>query len=65
MAAKRAVAERGKVICFRCRQSACECLAPVPCLRPHGEVAWAIAWLGGACAAGTALGALLALLFGG
>jgi hypothetical protein len=57
--------DRAKIICFRCRRSACGCLEPVPRLRPRNEVAWAIAWLGGACAAGTALGAALALLLGG
>jgi len=55
-----------KIICFRCRRSNCGCV-------PSGEwevvgrstVAWAAAWLGGACVAGTAVGAVLALIFGG
>ena len=58
-----------KVICFTCRQSSCACVARLNReaeIRSHagsGEVAWVFAWLGGACALGTALGAVLALLF--
>ena len=58
-----------RVICFKCRSASCACVSQwndLPegwRLTPHhSELAWALAWLGGACAAGTALGAALALL---
>lgn len=58
-----------KIICFACRQSTCACVAdlnrPLPDVPPRGEVGRAFAWLGGACVAGSALGAALALLLGG
>ena len=63
-----------KVICFTCRETRCACVAAlndpesnsgVVDLRPRSQVARALAWLGGACVAGTALGAAVALLLGG
>jgi hypothetical protein len=56
--------EPANVICFHCRKPDCACLKPTPELRPRHELIWALAWLGGACAAGTALGAALAFLVG-
>ena len=55
-----------KIICFACRRSDCGCRsgAAVDETSPRAEVAWAVAWLGGACMAGTGLGLLLARLFG-
>jgi hypothetical protein len=57
------------VICFQCRSSACSCVsrwngAPAGwTLKPEpSQLALAVAWLSGACMAGTALGALLAML---
>ena len=61
-----------KVICFTCRESTCGCVASLNTggevwdLRPsRSQLARALAWLGGACVAGTALGAAVALLLGG
>jgi hypothetical protein len=63
-----------KVICFTCRESTCGCVAAINSgirgevydLRPaRSQVTRAIAWLGGACVAGTALGAAMAMLLGG
>jgi hypothetical protein len=62
-----------KVICFTCRETHCACVAAlndpqaggVVDLKPHSQVARALAWLGGACVAGTVLGAAVALLLGG
>jgi len=58
-----------RVICFKCRSASCACVSQWNSypeewrLGPaRSHVAWALAWLGGACAAGTALGAALALL---
>jgi hypothetical protein len=48
-----------KIICFRCRRSDCGCTAPE---RTRLNATWAFAWLGGACLAGTTVGAILALL---
>jgi hypothetical protein len=60
------VASVAKIICFRCRRSDCGCLASGgERAEGHATVAWAVAWLGGACVAGTAVGAALALIFGG
>jgi hypothetical protein len=56
-----------KIICFRCRKADCGCLPrrlPSEAEMPRLQLAWAFAWLGGACVAGSALGAALALLFG-
>jgi len=62
------------IICFTCRQTNCGCVAAlnhvrpdeVFDLRPRGaRIAQALAWLGGACVAGTALGTAVALLLGG
>jgi hypothetical protein len=55
-----------KIICFVCRRSDCGCLAPKAALGPpqRSELTWAVACLGGACVAGTAVGALLAMLLG-
>jgi hypothetical protein len=53
-----------KIICFRCRKADCGCLAASSYARPS-QLAWAFAWLGGACLAGTAVGAVLAFFFGG
>jgi hypothetical protein len=57
----------GKIICFHCRRT--DCLGPCDAaprkLRIIGELKRAGAWLVGACVAGTALGAGLALLFCG
>jgi hypothetical protein len=57
----------GKIICFHCRRTDCvaPCLASPRKLRWVGELKRAGVWLGGACVAGTALGAALALLFTG
>jgi hypothetical protein len=52
-----------KIICFRCRRADCGCL-PVAADRPRLRIGRAFAWLGGACVAGTAVGAALALLLG-
>jgi hypothetical protein len=66
-------AAAAKVICFSCRQTHCACVASLngdhrwdarPRLFRSGK-ARAIACLGGACVAGTALGAAIALLIGG
>jgi hypothetical protein len=61
-----------KVICFTCRETSCACVSAWNRVvlerrgeRAGGELARAAAWLGGACVAGTALGAVLAILFGG
>ncbi len=54
-----------KIICFRCRKADCGCLSRVD-PEPNvfrSQLAWAFAWLGGACVAGTAVGAALALFF--
>jgi hypothetical protein len=55
----------GKIICFHCRRTSCTGLCPAAPrnLRWVGELKRAGAWLGGACVAGTAFGAALALLF--
>jgi len=62
-------ASTAKIICFACRQSTCGCVAdlnrPPPDSKPRSDVARAFAWLGGACVAGSALGAALAFLLGG
>jgi hypothetical protein len=73
-------ASEEKIICFRCRKSACRCPPPS---RPHSsstnaprvtdvqpqasarDLLLAMLWLGGACVAGGAAGALLAFLVGG
>ena len=60
----------GKVICLRCRHHDCfgDCpshSAPVKRWRLSADVKHATAWLGGACIAGSAFGAVLALLCGG
>jgi hypothetical protein len=57
----------GKIICFHCRRHDCAgpCLAAPRKLRWLAEARRAGKWLGGACVAGTALGAGLALLLGG
>jgi hypothetical protein len=57
----------GKIICFHCRRSDCHgpCRAAPRRLRISAELRRAGAWLGGACLAGTAVGAALALLLGG
>ncbi len=58
----------GKIICFHCRRTDCvggPCHAAPRKLRWSGELTRAGAWIGGACVAGTALGAALALLFAG
>jgi hypothetical protein len=57
----------GKIICFHCRRTDCDgpsCRA-APRRRRWlvGEARRTAAWLGGACIAGTAFGASLALLF--
>jgi hypothetical protein len=58
-----------KVICFTCHRSTCSCVAelnkPAPELKPRAELVRVFAWLGGACVAGSALGAALAMLLGG
>jgi hypothetical protein len=58
-----------RVICFKCRSASCACVsqwnafpAEWRITPARSELAWALAWLGGACAAGTALGAALAFL---
>jgi hypothetical protein len=70
----RPAASPAKVICFTCRESTCACVSAlnhgdqdrVIDLRPsRSQMTRAIAWLGGACVAGTALGAAVALLLGG
>jgi hypothetical protein len=71
----RHAASVAKVICFTCRESTCACVSSlnhstaehgVYDLRPQrSQMARAVAWLGGACVAGTALGAAVALLLGG
>jgi hypothetical protein len=48
------------VICFQCRRSDCRCRDAV--VEPPLTVARALAWLGGACAAGSLIGALAALI---
>jgi hypothetical protein len=64
-----------KVICFTCRETTCACVAALNSRlrsRPEAaglrkdrfQVARAVAWLGGACVAGTALGAAVAFLLG-
>jgi hypothetical protein len=53
-----------KIICFQCRKADCGCLAAAV-EPPRFKLTWAFAWLGGACVAGTAVGAALALIFGG
>jgi hypothetical protein len=58
-----------KVICFRCRESTCACVAELnleraPTVSARATVTRALAWLGCACVAGSALGAGLALLLG-
>ena len=61
-----------RVICFHCRKSDCACVADhnakLAALKaagqPRSQVIWACAWVGGACLAGSVLGALLALLLG-
>jgi hypothetical protein len=56
-----------KIICFVCRRSDCGCLSNLADGLPdrsRGGMAWAAAWLGGACMAGTGLGLLLARLMG-
>jgi len=59
----------GKIICFRCRRSDCAGSAACSATPYKAVVARqarrAIAWLGGACVAGGAFGAAVALLFGG
>lgn len=60
-----------KVICFRCRLSDCSCVAGLNHREPaepgseRSQLGRALAWLGGACLAGSALGAGLAFLLGG
>jgi hypothetical protein len=65
-----------KVICFTCRESSCGCVAAIntglkaklkaaQVRSGRSQVTRAVAWLGGACVAGTALGAAVALLLGG
>ena len=70
----RQAASVAKVICFTCRETTCGCVASlnhqspreVYDLRPpRSQLTRAVAWLGGACVAGTALGAAVALLLGG
>jgi hypothetical protein len=69
----REAASVAKVICFTCRETQCACVAAlndpksgaVVDLKPRSQAARALAWLGGACVAGTALGAAIALLLGG
>jgi hypothetical protein len=71
----RPAASPAKVICFTCRESTCACVSSLNLggdpdgvidLRPsRSQLTRAIAWLGGACVAGTALGAAVALLLGG
>ncbi len=58
-----------KVICFSCRESTCGCVAqhnlgPANVPEPS-QIARAVAWLGGACVAGGALGGAIAFLLGG
>ena len=55
----------GKIICFHCRRTDCvgPCRAAPRRSRWISEARRVGAWLGGACVAGTALGAGLALLF--
>jgi hypothetical protein len=53
-----------KIICFQCRKADCGCL-DASAQPPRLKLAWAFAWLGGACVAGTAVGAALALILGG
>jgi hypothetical protein len=59
----------GKIICFRCRRSDCGGSSACPAAPRKAGIAVdarrAIAWLGGACVAGGAFGAAVALLFGG
>lgn len=58
----------GKIICFRCRRSDCtgSCASsPGLASRLRSETRLALAWLGGACLAGGAMGAVLALALGG
>jgi hypothetical protein len=57
----------GKIICFHCRRTDCAgpCRAAPRRPRWSAELKQAGAWLGGACVAGTALGAAFALLFCG
>jgi len=53
-----------KIICFKCRRADCGCLPASSPVILRSQLAWAFAWLGGACVAGTAVGAALALFFG-
>lgn len=58
----------GKIICFRCRRSDCtgSCASSGGLVtRLRTETRLAIAWLSGACVAGGAFGAILALALGG
>jgi len=57
----------GKIICFHCRRTNCagDCASGRSRVGLPTNLRRAVAWLGGACVAGTALGAMLALLFGG
>ncbi|HEY7954144.1 MAG: hypothetical protein ACHQ17_02640 [Polyangia bacterium] len=66
-------AQAARIICFRCRKSDCGCVAdhtrasPLPAWlgdSARAQVLWLVAWILGACLAGSALGALLALLVG-
>ena len=66
-------AQAARIICFRCRKSDCACVADhTRTTRLPGwlgasaraQVLWLLAWILGACLAGSALGALLALLVG-
>ena len=58
-----------KVICFSCQESTCECVAQHNLASQDGpeqsQIARAVAWLGGACVAGGALGGAIAFLLGG
>jgi hypothetical protein len=58
-----------KVICFHCQASTCSCVAqfnqtPEPD-ENEARITRVIAWLGGACLAGGAFGAFLAVVLGG
>lgn len=57
----------GKIICFHCRRSDCvgPCVSAPQRMRWSPELKRAAAWLGGACVAGTAFGAAVALLLCG
>jgi hypothetical protein len=54
-----------KIICFRCRRADCGCQVTAVRETLRFRAGWAFAWLGGACVAGTVVGAALALIFGG